>query len=396
MMSNPINIRIYIALLLAVSPSMGQEMGAKNSLVSVSVSDKGLMFVSADLILPTPRSEGGDLVLFALPVQVLTSSQVSAPTDVHISRLASGSDYTLFVLACPRTVRNVHLAIQDGLPISETLDGKGKIEFDLSYSLMSQFEKALITSPAAISNLTYKITLPKNYDEADISVSNGIIVKTGGRSFQVALEDAHRNGLSRIWISFPNPSQRALDYAKLAFSVLLGLFALAFQIQPLRQRRLRWFVFVLIISSLIVLVAGYFSFQLAKRLDFLVFSAAALPTALYALCACPYLFFAKKLQAIIGGQVNVNGEPGQFASVWLIEYDKQGRAKTVAKNESTLEDGRYVFHVWPMAKIRAYRVAAEYGGVNRQSDEFQITKGEAKQIIALDLNAELQPATPKH
>lgn len=145
-----------------------------------------------------------------------------------------------------------------------------------------------------------------------------------------------------------------------------------------------------LISLLVLGVAVYFYFHLAKRLDFLVFSAAALPTAVYAFCASIYLLYAKKKQATIDGQVNINHAPAPFVSVKLFG-DHQ--LMPIAETEKR-EGGRYRFHVWVRPSIRTYKIVATYASVNRESGEFSLSQGKPIPGPVLDIDVNVQPKEP--
>lgn len=175
---------------------------------------------------------------------------------------------------------------------------------------------------------------------------------------------------------------------------LFGVLALAFQVQPLRDRRVGWFVFVLVLAVCIMLAAVFFSLRLTKALDFLVFSAAALPTALWAGFACIYLLVAKKRQATIAGQVNINGAPGHFVLVELFALDPaigDTTLKTVGKQEALQPGGRYVFHLWRRAQNKSYRVRATQSGIAVESAEFTVPPGKTHEVPVLNVSVNLVP-----
>lgn len=387
------NLHIWVTV-AALVPLFGQSQPSTlPSLVTVAIAGDGRASIDLDLNLP-PLSDVGspDVLLLVLPIPAPTAQQLISPSDVRVTAISGGTNHSILVIASPRTVRRVRIAIKDGLKLGETPDGKAMLEFDFSYPFMSDLERALAASPATITDIKYRIVLPRKYEDSDLSLAPGV-TRIDDRAFEFSGAQS-TNRRSRVWVSFPNLSQRALDYAKLAFSLLFGVLALAFQVQPLRDRRVGWFVFVLVLSGAIMLVAVVSSVRLTKGLDFLVFSAAALPTALWSSFACVYLLLAKRRQATIAGQVNINGAPGHFVSVELFALDPAGGAlKSVGKQEALQPGGRYVFQLWKRAQNKSYRVRATHSGISVESSEFSVPPGKTREVPVLNVNVNLVPTS---
>src|SRR5262249_44292416 len=144
------------------------------------------------------------------------NGRIEARNDVHIVRLASASSYCLLVLAAQQSISSVHLKVDIAGRISETLDGKGKLDFDFSYPLMSQTGHELMQLPFAINDFDVRVRLPRKYDEADVGLSS-LFRRESDNTF--ILSYSSNNTIGKSWISFPNPSQRDLDQAKFIFSL---------------------------------------------------------------------------------------------------------------------------------------------------------------------------------
>ena len=142
-------VSIFIAATTLLLPLRCQaQPPASTSVVTISITADGRASVDFDLTLPTPGSASSpDVLLLVLPIQSPTTQQIISPSDVRVTPLSGGTNHSIFVIASPLAVRRVRVSIKDGLKLGETPDGKAKLEFDFSYPFMSDFERALASSP---------------------------------------------------------------------------------------------------------------------------------------------------------------------------------------------------------------------------------------------------------
>jgi len=271
----------------------------------------------------------------------------------------------------------------------ETAGGRGKLEFDLSLAFLSQLEREQLSSPSFMTPTEFRVVLPRRYDAADVGLSSGFMRTSQPDVFELERAALAPVGAEPAWISFPNPSQGALDRAKLLFAFLLGCFALPFQIQPLRDRKLRSLGLIFLLSVAVIAVAGYYGIVLAKRWDFISYTAAAIPSALYALGASIYVVIATRLQAGITGQVQIGGAPAKVVLVRISGEQKDTSGKTIwetlAETASLDPNGRYQFFVWIKKRYPSYKVIASRNKNDIESDVFPLVRRQNHEVPVLQL-----------
>jgi hypothetical protein len=147
-----------------------------------------------------------------------------------------------------------------------------------------------------------------------------------------------------MWVVYPNPSQQRLSTAKVVASLLFGFLTLVLQVPALKARRVGTLLVVLGVALALLAVSTYYTMVLAKRRDFLEWSAALIPHAGFAFCAALYVLFAQRRQALLSGLVILDDQPAMFADVVL--YKMTNGMKREVKRLDSLEDGRYQFYVW--------------------------------------------------
>lgn len=357
-----------------------QEATAPKATLTLSVNDKGL--VGADVSLALPADSNPRFYILMLPIgDENRPNELQVPADVRAAEIGRGRGYTLVFVACPSGARSIRIAFQRSWGVSETLDGKGKLELDLSYPFVSATDRLWMRPPNAIGALDIRVLLPGKYDDADIATSANL-KRVGEKEFACSFAPPDASA-ERVWLSFPNPSQRALNNAKWFFSLVVGLFLAALQLRFLRDRRLSWFLSVCVLSCVVLGLAAYYIHGLARWMDFLVYAAYALPTALYAAMASIYLAAARRYQATITGPVTVNGVAAKYVTVTLIRSGKQGRR--VLKVRDSLEAGRYVFYVWVGDPVDRYQVSASYYTQEVNTDEFSVTRGSHAEVPVINL-----------
>ena len=130
---------LVLALLFFIpllAPARGQPKEAAAKLV-LSIADSG--DVAAALTLPAipPQGSQKDLTGFrfvALPSTLDTQATITAAPDVRVAPLARGQGYTLLAVITPSTSSDIQIRIERFSRVTETAEGKAKLEFDLSRS----------------------------------------------------------------------------------------------------------------------------------------------------------------------------------------------------------------------------------------------------------------------
>jgi hypothetical protein len=332
---------------------------------------------------PTIKNYG--LWVVALPVSIDPNSQIKAPNDVRVAILERGQGYTLLVLVTPPTASTVRLKIENIATISETAEGKGKFEFDLSYSLMTEAERNLLTLPNALSSFDIRVLLPEKYQETAIGFTPPYFTTKDYQTFFLPSEKAKQESVGKAWIVFPNPMTSELDKAKLIFSLIVGVLTLFFTVQVTRRRQLSRSIIVFGLSVAVIAIATYFTYALTKRMDFMIFAAAALPHAIYTFFSSIYLFIANKFQATIAGNVTVGGAPSQFVDVKLVKLENGNQI--IKKRKDVLkEDGNYMFYVWQGKKPSSYKIVAKSKNTEeKESPILHVARGEAQPVPPINL-----------
>jgi hypothetical protein len=209
------------------------------------------------------------------------------------------------------------------------------------------------------------------------------------KTFRLAIADIRQlNG--KAWIAFPNPVQHALDVSKILVGALLGILGIVAQ-TTLSLRDRRWLVvWTLTFTALAIIVACLLFMRgltEAKKVEFLVFAVVALVNATYAFGASVYALVAKRFQAVIAGQVNVNNEPATYADVALMRVDLEPNP-VVDRKDDLKQGGRYNFHIWRSKPGWRYQVVAKHSWTNEgRSIIFEIVAGKKRGIPVISLTA---------
>jgi hypothetical protein len=371
-----------------------QATTADSSGITLTIDERGI--VSADILIAkdTVKSKMSSfkmrnysLAIFALPLLLEAPSKIISPPDVRISTLATGHGYTLLTVVSPISTPSTRFKIEHLTSITETREGKGKLELDLSFPLVSQAERELLSLPITVSRINVSIVLPAKYDDAEISFKPSYLVRQDDLTFGLPLSKQLAEKTTDVWIVFPNPMSQGFDNAKVVFSLVLGFFTVLFHVKALRERKLSWSITVLITSLILLGLAGYFIMTHPKGFEFLVWSAAAVPHALYGLGASMYLFLAKKLQATIAGSVSIDNQAAHFVEVSLFELD-EGQKKLISSVDELKEGGKYSFFIWHGKGPKKYVVIAKSEGAkDGASQEFQLAKKLRKEVNPINLTS---------
>jgi hypothetical protein len=314
------------------------------------------------LINASPQGQG--VVLMVLPIALDPQGEFRSASDVHVARLSTGNGYTILVVSAPTTTSMLKVEIRNATRLSETPDGKGKLEFDISFPFMAESEKNLLALPFCIRSFDTTVVLPKKYDERDAFAWPSLFVRRDDKTFTLDLAQAQQQKVTKCAVVFPNPMQHAVDLGKLLVGGFFGIWgiSLAQASWSMRERKSIWIWIILLVSLLIVVAVSWFTYRFseARRVEFLIFAIPALISSVYAVCVCVYVLFAKKFQTVIGGQVNLNDVPTNLGvQVELYRMDVNP-PKLEASKKGELKGGRYVFHLWRIESSNEYQVVARY------------------------------------
>jgi hypothetical protein len=330
----------------------------------------------------SPLPDQTRLWIIALPFALEPGKRIVSADDVHVAQLSSGKGFTLLALTKPLTLSETTIEIGEIPFLTETPDGKAKLEIDSSFPNMSQSDRQLLNSHSALKDFDIDIVLPKKYDEADVN-QHPQFSKIDNTKYFLPASQIKQGQDPLVWISFPNPVQRSLEIAKLLATLVIGLFTLAIQYPLLKGKNTWWFIGVFILSLAVLGFITYYGVGLTKRLEFLISVAVIIPNAVYGLLASIYLILAKKFQATVTGQIRVNNGPGKYASVKLL-HRQNGDVTSVKETDELKEDGRYYFYIWGKKTAQRYQVAAKYNSIDLRSGEFDVIRGGKVDVPPLD------------
>lgn len=339
--------------------------------------------------IPDTASRNNGFLIVALPIRLENNRRLVSAPNVKISTIDVTENSSLLSVVLPNSLGETTFTIENAVKLIETAEGKAQLNLDLSMKSMTQEEKQLLTLPYSISFFDIQVTLPKDYDETTVNISSNIFRKIDNRSFLIRGDDAKHAG-PNTWIVFPSPMQNNLDYAKLILTFLISAATILFQIPGFRERSLKWSVGMLLVSLVILGLTGYYTFILTKRLDFLIFTSAALPYTIYGLFASAYLFCARRLQATVTGQVRIAGSPSMFTKVFLYSIVDGGLRK-LKQDKRTGKDGIYSFYVWQKRTPSKYQIMSQGTLTDQQwTQEFQVMRGETIPVGPIDLTAQVK------
>lgn len=340
-----------------------------------------------------PGAAQSALFLMVTPFEALPDQKLDFPADVRVARIDAGPGFSVFAVLAPSTQAAVRIRLLNCIRPTETSEGKAKIELDFTYPFLSKDQRAALSTPAVVADWAVTIQLPKAYDPTELSFSPTNLRRPDGRTFQV---EVTRSAPADVWVVYPNPSQQRLSTAKVVASLLFGFLTLILQVPVLKARRFGTLLAILGVSIALLAVSTYYTFVLAKRRDFIEWSAALVPHAAFALGSAVFVLIAKRRQAVVSGRVLLDDQPALFADVTL--YDISDNSKREVKRIDTLEDGRYKFYVWCGRATRTAIVSAVVrGAAGAESTPQMFKAGERVDVPALVLRRlpVAQAETPK-
>jgi hypothetical protein len=350
--------------------------------MSIQFDESGVAHADLRIDLQAARPDKGvALYGLLLPFSLSPSAVLRHPEDAPAALVSNGSGYSMLAVAPAPNSDSVVLAVAAPTQLSATSTGKAKLQFDFGYSLMSQVERARMALPTVLLPATIRVILPKQYEAADVAISPSFRPIREGEIYQVDLGGAGPQ--APVWISFPDPRRSATEWAKLVIALFVGAIALAQAKthRELRQRSLLWWF---IPACGLLIAAAYFAFILSSRLEFLVYTAAAIPTTAYYALLTGYLLVAKRRQARVLGQVRLNGAPVRLAQVQLEGHAADSTSaewKQLAKARNLSEQGTFELYTWvPPSEITA-RVRATYKGKELVTEEFRLKREDDSEVV---------------
>jgi hypothetical protein len=370
--------------------------------LSLSVDAGGQVAAVVTLTNNAPASgvSAMDIYVLALPFSVRTDiARARYPEDVRISLLGKGDGYSLFVLAIPPSRQSTIIQFDDAYKLSETPEGKAKIEVDASFPFLSQTDKALIAAPYSQRLSEISIELPKEFDVTELSFRPLTAQWISKRELIVPMTTPANAAQGDVWIVFPNPATTQLQLAKIILAVLVGLLTLPIHIPAFRERRVSWSLGVFVLTTLILVVIAYFYYALAKRLDFAEAAFGIIPHALYGIISSAILIMAKKWEATITGLVTADGGSLKYAdlALWRIVSGNRQMQKRIDALE---DDGRYTFRLWMRSRTSPFLVTASARGTTDGiTKEFEVVPGQRIELPQIQLQwvvASGAPAQPVH
>jgi hypothetical protein len=353
--------------------------------------------ISAEVSITRPGSSTATLPtvnvnVLALPFSLRDDApRPRSPEDVRIAILGKGDGYTLFALAIPTNRQSTIIRFDDAFKLSESSEGKAKISMDLSFPFLSQTDKELIATASALQLSQVSIELPREYDSTELSFRPLSAQWTTKRKLSVT--GPVSASTSELWVVFPNPMQSQLQWAKVILAFLIGILTLSAHIPAFQERSVKWSLLVFVLAFGVLALISYYSYSLAKQLDFVEWAIAIVPHAVYGLLSSVYLIVARNFQATIAGAITADGAPRQFADVTLSQV-KNGHPQKIESLDHLDKDGRYIFRPWLIKKPGRFVVTAVARGTAEvASEEFEIVRGKRIELDPIALPWRPSPPT---
>jgi len=332
-------------------------------------------------------SQNSSFSLVILPLPFKLSEQysfVSAP-DIKLAAIAIGESYSIISIIAPVNPI-IRFSIKNGYKLIENTEGKSLIEFNNSFPYVSQPERELFKMPITIKVIDLIIKLPKEYNETEVGVSDFKYIKRDKQTYSFDKIKLDKANEGKHWIVFPSPIKSKVNLYQLIFALFAGFFTLIFHFRAIKTKNIYWIFTVFILSAIIVGLFSYSIFAIPKPLEFMVWSAAAIPHAIFGFIFCIYLIIAKRLQASLTGQVTINNYPAQIATVFLYRKLDDGSTKLINKINELDDRGRYTFSIWQGKGIYKYLIKSKMHISNEiERNNIEIVRGEKKEIPPINL-----------
>lgn len=344
-------------------------------MLDLKVSASGEVDISGSILGVSNTHSKAKMLLLPIPFGLKSNAVFETAQDVKLVVVSKGNSYTLLALIAEVTGEPISFGIKGGISQVETSEGKRKIEIFPDYKFLTKAEKALVFENRDIDFQSVEIHLPKKYNSTEVAFRPLTINVLDNQSFAFSnmpipiIED------QEYWIVFPNPATEDLKWAQIIVSLLLGIFTIAFHIPALRRGNLTWQVFVLTLSSIILIVSIYFTINLSKKLDFGLFIAAASPHVLFGLVATLWLLVSERYRAVVTGSVLKGNVSVKFATV-ILEQKIKNKFVEIKSTPQLDDNGRFSFSVLLFSGENAkYRVIAQMAGTQDVvTSEFSLSR----------------------
>jgi hypothetical protein len=373
--------------------SIAISQGAGSSHVTFEVGEAGEVSTKLDISSQSPSQSAttGVLLLVILPFSLDLNRAFVCADDVHVAELNRGKGYTFLAVTAPIARTQLLLEIKGATHISETPDGKGKLEIDVSLPYISLSDKELLALPFCIRIFDIAFVLPRRYDETDEYAFPSALNTKDNQTFEAKGVAIQGQSYTKLRVVFPNPVQHQLDLGQLVIGLVFGGLGILLQTGFLQLRERNPVVICIILgAALAVIVAAIFftiGLPQTRKIQFLALVIFACLNALFAAFASGYVLLAKRFQAVVGGQVNLNDAPSQWPQVELHQI-----GSGMVKQTDSLKQGLYVFYLWRVQSSAKYQVIAKWGGEEGKSNEFELSRGKRKEVPVINLRLAPTPA----
>lgn len=268
--------------------------GANGSRLDVKILENGR--VAASLAIPNPSASGSTFgfteFFVGLPFPDLPEQNIICAPDILVKPVSRGPGYTVLLVCTPNNKSIVRIDINNAILLSETREGKAKFSLDCHFGFRSQQAKHLLSLSESIQYWSLRIFLPDDYENTELSYEPKSMKRLDNRTFTISNTDPNSLASGSVWVVFPNPMKGSLLKAQLVLFLLLGALSTIVHANALRNRRLKWLVYTLVVSVCIIAATSYYALVLVKRLEFLVAVAASIPHAIFSFVGGGYIFFS--------------------------------------------------------------------------------------------------------
>jgi hypothetical protein len=352
--------------LCALSPAAtSAQRAAPGRVLSVFVDEKGGVSLEFAITLPQPPPPQGDArpegccgpLVVAVPLALsLGERNLGASNNMLISPLHAAKSYTLLAVVVPAGTRELNFRLDDVGGLSDTPDGRSKLELNFSYPDAPQFERDLLGAPTTVSTYDLRVSLPQEYGAGDVSLSPAALRRDGARSYVMEYAAAAAGGSPEVVLAFPSPTKRVTEQGKLILTLLGSLVLMLIEFRGFQEKGIKLPVAVLLASFVALGVTSYYWYALRKVAEFSTFLAGIVPQLLYGATASAYLLLAARFQAQVQAFVKLGGADFGPVEVYLMRVKGEQETFRVAADRATRDNG-CTFYVWVWKSPKTYKVA---------------------------------------
>ncbi|WP_158655136.1 hypothetical protein [Flavivirga eckloniae] len=345
------------------------------------------MYVDINVTIVDSVVNKSPLMLLPLPFKLTDMYSFESANDVKVSILSKGQNYTILSVISPNN-HPAKFSIINGYELGVTQEGKSEFEFNTSFPFITNPERELFERPITIDTINIAITFPQEFDDKEIGMSDFLFEKVSKQTYQTKHLKLHDKESNEEWIVFPNPFKSKIDIYKLIFALIAGFITLIIHLKAIRKKNIIWALSIFILSSILVGLFIYFIITIPKPLEIMIWTATAIPHAIFGLLASIYIFTASKLQCTLTGQVTIDARPAQIANIMLYKIESSGTRKMVAKKHQLDDSGRYTFSKWLKRGTHKFIVQANMDISDEvESSLMEISRGKRKEITPINLTS---------